>query len=82
MKFWNRLGDVCDELWRSHILRQPRRSRRRALQVDRGSDAVDGMLRRLRAAAEKLGGDPTRELHERRRRERAIEAGKHERWGH
>ena len=39
--------------------------------ADRDSDAVDEMLRRLRAAAPKLGGDPLRELRERRRRERA-----------
>ena len=50
--------------------------------VDRDSEAVDEMLRRFRAAAKKLGGDPLRELHERRRRERKIEARKHERWGH
>jgi AbrB family looped-hinge helix DNA binding protein len=50
--------------------------------VDRDSGAVDEMLRRLRAAAKKLGGDPLRELHERRRRQREIEARKHERWGH
>ena len=45
-------------------------------------DAVDEMLRRLRAAARKLGDDPLRELQERRRRERAREARKHERWSH
>ena len=50
--------------------------------ADRDSDAVDEMLRRLRAAARKLGGDPLRELQERRRRERAREARKHERWSH
>jgi AbrB family looped-hinge helix DNA binding protein len=50
--------------------------------ADRDSNAVDEMLRRLRAAARKLGGDPLREFHERRRRERALEARKHERWGH
>lgn len=50
--------------------------------VERDSGVVDEMLRRLRAAARKLGGDPLRELHERRRREREIEARKHERWSH
>ena len=50
--------------------------------VDQDSDAVDGMLRRLRAAARKLGGDPLREFHERRRRERESEVRKHERWSH
>jgi AbrB family looped-hinge helix DNA binding protein len=50
--------------------------------VDRDSGAVDEMLRRLRAAAKKLGGDPLRDLDERRRRQREIEARKHERWGH
>ena len=39
--------------------------------ADRDSDAVDEMLRRLRAAARKLGGDPLRELLERRQRARA-----------
>ena len=50
--------------------------------ADPDADAVYEMLRRLRAAARKLGGDPLRELHERRRRERAREARKHERWRH
>ncbi len=50
--------------------------------ADRDSDAVDEMLRRLRSAARKRGGDPLRELHERRRRERALETRKHERWSH
>ncbi|HVR83596.1 MAG TPA: AbrB/MazE/SpoVT family DNA-binding domain-containing protein [Planctomycetota bacterium] len=50
--------------------------------VEKDSAAVDEMLRRLRAAAKKVGGDPLRELHERRRREREIEARKHERWRH
>ena len=50
--------------------------------ADRDAAAVDEMLRRLRAAARKLGGDPLRELHERRRRERAREAQQHERWSH
>jgi len=50
--------------------------------ADRDSDAVDERLRRLRAADRKLGGDPLRELQERRRRERAREARKHERWSH
>jgi AbrB family looped-hinge helix DNA binding protein len=50
--------------------------------ADRDADAVDEMLRRLRAAARKLGGDPLRELQERRRRERAREARKYERWSH
>ncbi len=50
--------------------------------IERDSNAVDEMLRRLRAAAKKLGGDPLRELHERRRREREIEARKRARWRH
>ena len=50
--------------------------------VDQDSAAVDEMLRRLRAAGRKLGGDPLHEFHERRRREREIEGRKHERWSH
>lgn len=49
--------------------------------ADRDSAALDEMLRRVRAADKKLGGDPIRDLHERRRREREIEARKRERWG-
>ncbi len=40
--------------------------------ADRDADAVDEMLWRLRAAARKLGGDPLRALHARRRRERSL----------
>jgi AbrB family looped-hinge helix DNA binding protein len=50
--------------------------------ADRDSDAVGEMLRHLRAAARKVGGDPLRELHERRRREHAREAQQRERWSH
>lgn len=44
--------------------------------------AVDEMLRRLRAAATRLGGDPLRDLHQRRRRERQREAQQHAQWRH
>ena len=50
--------------------------------LDREVDAVDDMLRRLRAAATAVGRDLVEELHERRRRERAIEARKHDRRSH
>ena len=50
--------------------------------VERDSGVVDEMLRRLRSAVKRLGGNPLRDLHERRQRERQLEAQKRERWGH